>query len=222
MNTRIFRFTAWMAIFSSFASIIALVSLLLFFSLETSTNASQNPHFWGPISDIAPIFQMLSLLIVALVFYFIQQTLGLRLNVLICLVGTVGMADVVILQVLLRFNILSFEEEVTPVLFATGLVGIWLVMISLACRRKIMFPMRLAWLGVAVGAAFILEPVIFILLDGAANWRVFMSNYLLLTISAGVFLTSYIGFPIWAFCLGRFFLKMDEPLPNSAEISNYI
>jgi hypothetical protein len=207
MNTRLARYTGWAAFFSGIASIIALISLILFFSLETSASSAQTPHLWGPISDIAPIFQMASLFIVALAFYFTQRTLAPRLSLISCLIGAVGMAGVVLLQILLRINILPFEQEVTPVLFATALVGVWLVMISLMGRQQKIFPLRLAWLGMAVGVAFALEPVMLSAAGGAIAWRVFMSNYLLLVGSAVVFLVSYVGFPVWAFWLGSVFIR---------------
>ena len=59
----------------------------------------------------------------------------------------------------------------------------------------------------AVGAAFTLEPVMLSAAGGAVAWRVFMSNYLFLAESVVVFLVSYVGFPIWAFWLGRVFHK---------------
>ena len=69
------RYGAWAAYFSGITAILGLVFLILFFGLESSPNSTQTSHFWGPIRDIASIFQMLSLLIVALAFY-----LMLRLN----------------------------------------------------------------------------------------------------------------------------------------------
>jgi hypothetical protein len=210
MNTRLIRYPGWAAFFSGFASIVALVSLILFFSLETSASSAQTPHLWGPISDIAPIFQMLFLLIVAVTFYFSQRALAPLASLISCLIGAVGMVGVVLLQILLRLNILPFEQEVTPVLFATALVGVWLVMINILGLRQGSLSSRLAWLGIAVGVAFVLEPVMLSAAGGAVAWRVFMSNYLLLTASAVVFIVSYVGFPVWAFGLGRVFLRVKQ------------
>jgi hypothetical protein len=207
MNTRLVRYPGWAAFFSGIASIVSLVSLILFFSLETSASSAQTPHLWGPISDIAPIFQMLFLLIVAVTFYFSQRALAPRVSLISCLIGAVGMVSVVLLQFLLRLNILPFEQEVTPVVFATALVGVWLVMINILGLRQGSLSSRLAWLGIAVGVAFVLEPVMLSAAGGAVAWRVFMSNYLLLAGSAIVFLVSYIGFPVWAFWLGRIFQR---------------
>ena len=218
MNARLTLYLGWAAFFSGIASIVALISLLLFFGLEASAGTPEGSHYWGPISDISPIFQMLSLLIVALGFYSMLRTTAPRFSLISCMIGIAGMVGVMLLQILLRLKILPFEQEVTLVLFATTLVGGWLMMISLMGRQQKIFPLQLAWLEVAIGAAFILEPIIFTSTGGASAWRVFMSNYLFLTISAVVFLVSYIGFPIWAFWLSRIFLKTKEPRSNPAEV----
>jgi hypothetical protein len=159
MNARLARYAGGVAFFSGFASILALVALILFFSLETTASSAQTPHLWGPISDIAPIFQMASLLIVALAFYLTQRTLVPRLSLISCLIGAVGSLGVVLPQILLRLNILAFEQEVTPVVFATALVGVWLVLINSMGQRQGILSSRLTRLGIATGIAFLLEPV---------------------------------------------------------------
>ncbi len=203
------RYAGWAAILSGIAAILGLVSLIFFFSLESTPSTTQAPHFWGPVSDIALIFQMLFLLIVALAFYFSLRALAPRVSLISFLIGAVGMMGVVLLQILLRLYILTFEQEVMPVVFATALVGSWLVMINILGLRQGILTSRLAWLGIATGVAFLLEPVMLLAAGGAVAWRVFMSNYMLLAGSAIVFLVSYIGFPVWAFWLGRVFRRQS-------------
>lgn len=78
--------------------------------------------------------------------------------------------------------------------------------LSVICRQAAgVLTTTLALLGMAVGAAFVLEPVILTAARGVIAWRVFISTYFLLAASAVVFLVSYVGFPIWAFWLGREF-----------------
>lgn len=113
------------------------------------------------------------------------------------------MIGVILLQILLILKIIVFEQEVSLVLFFTGVVGGWLIYVNFFSRRQGSLPSRLAWLGIAVGAAFMLEPVMLSVTGGTVAWRVFMSNYLLLAASAVVFLVAYVGFPVWAFWLGR-------------------
>jgi hypothetical protein len=207
MNTRFTKSAAWAATFSGISAILGLVSLILFFSLESAPNSAQLPHFWGPVSDISPILQMLSMLVVVLTFYRTQRTNFSKLSLVGSAIGILGMLGVVLLQLLLIIKVLSFEQEVFPVLIATAAVGLWLIMVNNIGRRVGDLPTKLAWLGMAVGAAFILEPVMLSAAGGAIAWRVFMSNYLLLAASAVVFIVSYVGFPIWAFWLGRMFQR---------------
>lgn len=209
MKTRYTRSAGWAAYFSGFAAILGLVSLILFFSLESSPNTAQNPHFWGPISDIAPILQMGSLLVILPAFYQMQRSRALGLSLVGSIIGIIGMLGVVLLQLLLIAKVISFEQEVLPVLVATAAVGLWLISVNFSGWRQRNLPSRLAWLGIAVGAAFIFEPVMLSAAGGAVAWRVFMSNYLLLAASAVVFLVSYIGFPVWAFWLGRVFQQQS-------------
>jgi len=207
MRTRSTRSASWAAYFSGITALLGLVSLILFFSFESVPGTSQSPHFWGPISDISPIFQMGSMLVVLLAFFRMQQTRASGLSRVGSAIGIIGMAGVVLLQFMLIVKVITFEQEVLPVLVATAVVGLWLILVNYLGKRQGDLPARLAWLGIAVGVAFLFEPVMLALAGGAVAWRVFMSNYLLLAGSTLVFLVSYIGFPIWAFWLGRVFRK---------------
>jgi hypothetical protein len=210
MSNRSSRSAGWAAYFSGIAAILGLVSLILFFSLESAPNSTQSPHFWGPVSDIAPILQMLSLLVVLFAFYRMQRTNSARLSPVGSSIGILGMLGVILLQLLLIIKVISFEQEVLPVLVAIAAVGLWLILVNDIGRRQGNLPTKLAWLGMAVGTAFALEPVMLSAAGGAVAWRVFMSNYFLLTASAFVFLVSYVGFPIWAFWLGRVFQAQSQ------------
>ena len=53
-----------------------------------------------------------------------------------------------------------------------------------------------------------LEPVI-VFVAGGADWRAYMSNPLLVVVSAVIFLLAYVGFPIWAIWLGRVLLATN-------------
>jgi hypothetical protein len=206
MNTLIARYASWSAYLAGIAAIVAMVSLSLFFALEmppATTTAGPMPHIWGPISDISTLFQMLFLLMVVLGL----DPLARRGNPLLARAGTaigvVGALAAAGLQLLLIVGVMPFEQEVGPLVIATGAVGISLLIACDACRRNGSLPLRLAWLGMAVGAAFALEPVLLVALGGPAFWQALMSNYLLMAASAVVFLLAYFGFPVWAFWLGR-------------------
>ncbi len=209
MHTRCTRPASWAAYFSGITALLGLVSLILFFSFESTPGTAQNPHFWGPISDISPIFQMGSMLVVLLAFFRMQQSRALGFSLAGSAIGIIGMSGVVLFQFLLLIKVITFEQEVFLVLVATAVVGLWLILVNYLGKRQGDLPSRLAWLGIAVGVAFIFEPLMLALAGGAVAWRIFMSNYLLLAGSAIIFLVSYIGFPIWAFWLGRVFRQLS-------------
>jgi hypothetical protein len=222
MNTRLARSAGWVAIISGIASILGLVSLILFYGLESTPKTGQGIHIWGPVSDISPILQMISLLVVAHRFYRIQRSRAAGLSLIGTTIGMIGMLGVALLQLLLIIKVLEFEQEVSLVLLATAAVGVWLIFVNFLGRRQGRLPSRLTWLGIATGAAFFLEPLMLSAAGGALAWRVFMSNYLLMAGSAVVFLISYVGFPVWAFWLGREFLRGNGNvehtiMPNSLQ-----
>lgn len=222
MNNRLARSAGWAAYFSGIAAILGLVSLLLFFGLESAPITGRGFHIWGPVSDICPILQMVSLMVVASSLYLSQRSRAPGISLISYAIGMAGMLGVVLLQFLLIINVIAFEQEVGPVLFATAAVGVWLFFVNFLGRRQGSLPSRLAWLGIAVGVAFIMEPVMLSMAGGAVAWRVFMSNYVLLVGSAIVFLISYVGFPVWAFWLGRVFLRANGTvehtiMPNSVQ-----
>jgi hypothetical protein len=210
MNSRYFRSAGWAACFSGITSIIGFVSLILFFGLESTPNTAQTPHFWGPLSDIAPIFQMLSMLVVLRGLFWMRRPSPQGFVLFGSIIGILGMLGVVILQILLILKVIPFEQEVVLVLYSTAAVGVWLVFVNQMGQHQGWLPARLAWLGIAAGIAFILEPVMLSAAGGAVAWRVFMSNYLLLFGSAIVFLVSYVGFPVWAFGFGSVFLRRSK------------
>jgi hypothetical protein len=202
MNTRTASFAAY---FSGVFAILSGVFAILFFWLEApylSSSAGQQTHIWGPLSDICPIVQMLALLIVVQALYRLDRS-GAALNRLTYLIGIVGTLGVSILQLLLVIGVISFEQEIGPMLSATAIVGVWLVLASHLGRRQAQLPARLVWLGIGVGAALALELPLFAVMGGAVDWQNIMSNPLLMVGAALVFVMSYVGFPIWAFWLGH-------------------
>ena len=217
MNTRLASYAAYL---SGILAILSAVFLSLFFGLEAPNMANaaiQQPHVWGPLSDICPIGQMLALLVVAQALYQINRAGAVRLSRLTYLIGLAGMLGVSSLQLLLVMGVMSFEPEVGPVLFATAVVGVWLILVNYPGRRQSPLPARLAWLGMGVGLALMLQPLIFAVIGAEMNWQNIMSNPLLIVGSALVLVLSYVGFPIWLFWLGRTFTATQrEPSQHAA------
>ena len=206
MNTRLAarRFAGWAAILSGVAAILAMVTVILFFALEMD---SSEEHLWGPLSDIFPIIQMALLLVVARGLHVIQRPATPRTSIIGMVIGVVGMLSVIVLQTFLRMGAMQFAQEIGPLVMAFALVGVWLIVANYLGRQRSL-PSRLAWLGMVVGVAYVLEPVI-VFVAGGADWRAYMSNPLLVVVSAVIFLLAYVGFPIWAIWLGRVLLATN-------------
>ena len=221
METRVYRSAGWAALLSGLTAILATVSLILFFAIEApqgATSGGQAEHLWGPLSDISPILQMLLLLPVMQALYRMERSRAGRSSLMAALAGVLGAFGVAAFQLLLITRVLAFEQEVGLVVLATGVVGAWLVLANHLGRIQGLLPARLAWLGMAVGVAFVMEPVLLSALGGASFWRNLMSNYVLLAGAALVFLVAYVGFPIWAIWLGRALLAPAAAADAAARI----
>jgi hypothetical protein len=209
MNTRLVRYASWAAYTVGLMSILGFVSLILFFAIE-APQIPTNPtgfHIWGPLSDIAGPLTMLPLLIVIFALHQMERRRAPMLNRVATLIGVIGAVAVTLLQTLLIIKVLSFEQEIGPVVLATALVGVWQIIAGHLGRVQQILPARLAWLGIAVGLAQAAYPVVFPMVGGASFYENIGANYLLLIITIIIFLTSYIGFPVWAIWLGRVWSK---------------
>lgn len=206
MNTRLARNAAGAAYISGVASIVGFVSLVLFFTLEAPQAAASSGSgfdFWGLISDISGPATMVPLLLVVLALHQIERDRAPLLSRIAAAFGMIGALAVTVLQLLLIFKFLTFEQEVGPVVLGNAAVGVWLVLANHLARVQGVLSPRLAWLGIVVGVSFVLYPVIFPIVGGAGFYNNIGSNYLLLIVTGLIFLTSYIGFPVWAIWLGR-------------------
>ncbi|MBI5034350.1 MAG: hypothetical protein HZB51_27830 [Chloroflexi bacterium] len=206
MNNQLARYASGAAYMVGVMSILSFVFLMLFFSLEAPQVAS-NPdgfHLWGFLSDIAGPLTMLPLIIIMLVLHQIERARAPRPSQVATVIGVIGALAVTILQILLVIRVLSFEQEVGPVVVAMGIVGVWLITANYLGLAQRILPSKLAWLGILVGMVQAAYPVLFQMLGGANFYNNLGSNVFLMILTSVIFLGSYIGFPIWAIGLARF------------------
>lgn len=215
MLNRVTRYAAGAAYISGIMGIVGFVSLVLFFALEAPAG-SQGTQLWGPLSDISGPATMVPLLIVVLALHQIERDRAPMLSRIAAVFGMIGALAVTVLQLLLIFKFLTFEQEVGPVVLANAVVGVWLVLANHLARIQAVLSPRLAWLGLAVGVSFVLYPVIFPIVGGAGFYDNIGSNYLLLIVTSLIFLISYIGFPAWAIWLGRVWSSQRETTHGEA------
>jgi hypothetical protein len=209
MDNRPARYAAGAAYISGIMGIVGFVSLTLFFAVEAPAG-SQGAQLWGPLSDISGPATMVPLLLVVLALHQSEHDRAPMLSRVAAAIGMIGALAVTVLQLLLIFKFLTFEQEVGPVVLANAVVGVWLILANHLARVQSVLSPRPAWLGIVVGASFVLYPAIFPIVGGADFNNNIGSNYLLLIVSSLIFLISYIGFPIWAIGLGRIWSRQRE------------
>jgi MFS family permease len=217
LNTQLTRYAGWIAYANGICATASFVTLMLFFTLDAeqaSANPSQVSFSWGTLNDIIGVIAMLPMLLLALVLYQMERARAAWFSLLGLLIGVAGMLCAALLQLLLVLKVIPFEQEVGPLVVANAVIGLWLMLANHAGRIQNVLSARLAWLGIVVGVSFVCSPFVFSALGGALGWRALMSNNLLLTVTAFVFLLMYVGFPVWAVGLGRT-LSATQREPNS-------
>jgi hypothetical protein len=114
---------------------------------------------FGPINDALSVFQFLCLIPVALALHRILARHAPALSFGAAAVGIVAMLAVAVLQALLVFGRVGFEQILKPVLLLSGIVGVWWLVTSAVALAYGALPAGLAWAGVAAGASSVLGMV---------------------------------------------------------------
>jgi hypothetical protein len=184
-TNQLFRFAGWSAYINAIINMISFVSLFVFFSIGGLS---------GLINDITSIFFSLSLIPLAIAFHGLHRSFFPSMSWWVTSIGVIAMLSAAILQALLVFGILQFEQEVRPVLVANAVIGIWLIMNGMMTRTGLTLPHRLAWLSIMAGIGLILIIVGF--------WIGGQEHFL--TIVGG--LVSFLGILIWTIWSGKLFL----------------
>jgi hypothetical protein len=180
----------WAAYLSAAATVVTFATGILFFS------AGQP---WGTINDAASVFQVLFMLPVVLalhqLFLLLLGPSAPVLNLLAAVIGTVGMLVTAVLQALLVFGKVRFEQTIRTTLTAGGGIGIWLALVGYLALASGALPGGLAWLGLVAGGGYILLVVGFWL--GGQRHPLFIAGSLV----------ALVGYSAWAIWLGRMFLS---------------
>jgi len=181
----LFRFAGWSAYLNAIINMISFVSLFVFFSIGGLS---------GLINDIASIFFSLSLIPLVIAFHALHRSFFPSISGLVASIGILAMLAAAILQALLVFGVLQFEQEVRPVLVANAVIGIWLILSGVMTLIGRTLPRGLAWLSIIAGIGLILIIVGF--------WIGGQEHFL--TIVGG--LVSFIGILLWTIWSGKRFL----------------
>jgi hypothetical protein len=122
---QLFLIAGWCAYASGVVSLIGIVFLILMF-IGFSTNNLRLQGF-GTLNDICVVIQYLLALPITLTLHQSLKSHGLILSRAATLIGIAGIIAVMVLQWLLVSGVLTFEEQIGPVMIALLGVGIWLV-----------------------------------------------------------------------------------------------
>jgi hypothetical protein len=174
----------WAAYLSAVATIATAVTAILFFTLGER---------FGKINDAVSVLQMLFMLPVSAGLFLLIRHNGAGLALLTTVVGVSGMLVAAVLQALLVFDIVKYEQTITAVLAAGGAVGLWLMVANVLALSAEALPDGLAISGVVVGVGYILA---------ALGFRIGGHEHPLAYIGAALVIA---GYSIWSIWLGWLF-----------------
>lgn len=120
------------------------------------------------------------------------------------LIGIVGMSVLLAFSVLILLRVMTEPQSGMQTALAFGAIGVWLVTANYFARENTL-PARLAWLGIFIGAAYVLFAIVF-WISGAVNVESaseLQRNIPFLAGYAALSLSSFILYPVWAIWLGR-------------------
>ena len=164
------------------ASVLSFLTILIFFAVG---------GIFGPINDAISVFQFLFLVPVALALYRLLNPYAQTLSFIAAALGITAMLIFAILQALLVFRQVRFEQTFTYVLLMTGTVGVWWLIVSIISLTNSVYPTGLAWVGITAGAASILVLIGF-WIGGQQHPLAIIG-----------FLIDMIAIPLWAFWMGK-------------------
>lgn len=170
------------AVWAAIASIISMVALFIFFAVG---------GVFGPINDVASVFQMLFLIPVALVLHQVFRQSAPAVVSLITIPAILAMLLIAVLQGLLVIKQVRFDQTLPWVLAMGGVVGLWWLVGGLLSLGHSAIPAGLAWAGIISGLSFIAVTIGF-WIGGQEH-----------PLAAAGFLVGAVSVPVWGFWLGR-------------------
>jgi len=172
------RAVGGLAILSGLISAIGVVCLFTMFALFATSLTTLGLTF-GMLNDICVAFQYLLTIPIALALDRILSPYNPGLIRVATVIGLAAMLAVIVLQLALILDVLTFEQQVPWVsLVMLGGVGSWLVMTGLVARSTGRMPHSLMMSAIAV---------------------------------------PYLGYPVWAFWLGRRLLSWAAIHPRTGQ-----
>lgn len=224
MKNLIARNAAWGAYLSGICALLSFAAYIAFLALDLpQTQQGGNLNRQTLTGDLIGIFQGLSILFMiplAIALHERVDKRAARISRITMVIGVASMIGLLGFTLLITLHYIPETQGGVPISLFFGGIGIWLVAANYHACRTIL-PTRLAWLGIVIGAAYIL----FVLTywgSGAANVEssaALQSNVLFLGGYAAFSLSSFILYPIWVIWLGRGLLKLTAKAMPAARIT---
>ena len=184
-ETALFRLAGWSAYFNATVFVLSLVALMLFFSIG---------GFWGTLNDSLSIFWMLSFIPLSIALYQINRVVNAPISLVSSIIGIAAAIAFAVMQLLLVFGLVRFEQTFTAVLATTAIFGLSVLVQALLARAGHSIPARLIWVMVIYGIASLI---------GAIGFQIGGEQHPLAMI--GLLLTAISGL-IWVIWFGRLLL----------------
>ena len=181
----LYRFAGWSAYFNATVFVLSLVALMLFFSIG---------GFWGTLNDSLSIFWMLSFIPLLIALYRINRAVNAPINLVSSIIGIAAAIAFTVMQFLLVFGLVRFEQTFTAVLATTAIFGLSVLVQALLARAGHSLPMGLIWVMIIYGIASLI---------GAIGFQIGGEQHPLAMI--GLLLTAVSGL-IWVIWFGRLLL----------------
>jgi hypothetical protein len=181
----LYRFAGWSAYFNATVFVLSLVALMLFFSIG---------GFWGTLNDSLSIFWMLSFIPLSIALYQINRAVNAPLSIVSSIIGIVAAIVFAVMQFLLVFGLVRFEQTFTAVLATTAIFGLSVLVQALLARAGHSLPMGLIWVMIIYGIASLI---------GAIGFQIGGEQHPLAMI--GLLLTAVSGL-VWVIWFGRLLL----------------
>jgi hypothetical protein len=184
-ETMLFRLAGWSAYFNAAVFLLSLVALMLFFSIG---------GFWGRVNDSLSIIWMLSFIPLVVAFYQINRSVNAPISLTSSIIGIAAAIVFAVLQILLVFGLVRFEQTFTAVLTMTAIFGLSVLIHALLARAGHTLPSGLTWVMIIYGLASVI---------GAVGFQIGGEQHPMAMI--GLLLTAVSGL-VWVIWFGRLLL----------------
>lgn len=208
------RYASLSSLASGVIGLVGFAFLLAFFALEAPSLMQSSdltrPTFFGVLSNVSGILQMLLLIPAAIVLaqpladQGSAQNRGLRRLTLF--LGVAGILVMSVTTTLTTLRIGVVGQMATVSIIALGAVGLWLLISNYLGRADKTLKPGLAWPGTAVGAGLTVMAISVLAAGGPSitqNPSTVSVNFVVLAGIAAGTLALQLGLPVWAILLGR-------------------